>query len=188
MGFNMNRREFISGVVAAGLLPSSANSMVGYSASPELIRAFRSVPGIIEGLGGGTLHVLFAPWCPVTPLFYNESREVVASGRLTLNWIPSSGGQPEGSLAIENLLRNPDAHNIPSTFTSIRSGTAKGNTPLADAQDKRIVEVLEPAIIRDSGMGMKSPTFAYAMGESVRLLPGGIYKKELELIARAASA
>lgn len=184
----MKRRQFIGGALAASALPAAANANVGYSASPELIKAFRSVPGVIEGLGGGTLHVLFAPWCHVSPTFYNVSREFVLGGRLTLNWIPFSGGQPEGSNAMEAFLQNPDPAYIPAMFTGIRNGTQKGSTPLADAQDRRVIDILQPILIRDSGAGMRSPTFAYAMGETVRLLPGGIYKKELELISRAASA
>lgn len=182
----MNRRTLVTGIFAAAI-PMRAEASVGLSASLPLIQAFESVNGIMEGNGGGTLHVLYAPWCHISPMFFSESRAIISSGKLKIKWIPFSGGQPEGRLAVEKLLRNPVASNISNSFIPIRANTLDYPTPLSDQQDQEVSIKLENLIIRDSGNGLMTPTFAYRMGDRVRLLPGGISSETIELIARVAS-
>jgi len=177
----MDRRTFIA---AAALLMTGgrATASVGIPASPALLAAFSSVYGIQEGRGP-LLHVLFTPWCHVSPEFYRESRPFL--DRLTLNWIPFSGGQPEGSEALERLLRRPGPASLPGVFTKVRAGSSNVSTPLADQQDAAVQSVIAPVLIRDTGLSLVSPTMVYAIGERIRVVRGGIRKSELEKIAAA---
>lgn len=181
----MDRRTFIAGLAAAAAAPQAAFAAPGISASPSLIEAFRSVTGIHEGSGGGTLHILFAPWCYVSPQLYRETRAF--TGMLSLRWIPFSGGQPEGSEATERLLRSPHAASVAAAFTTLKPLAARMPTPLADAQDLAVETGIVPQIIRDSGRGAVTPTVAYSFGGGrVRLLLGGPGPGDLAQIARIA--
>lgn len=182
----MDRRTFIASLAAAAVYPAAARAEPGVPASPGLIDAFRSVAGISEGNGRGTLHILFAPWCHVSPQMYRDSREFL--GELTFRWIPFSGGQPEGSEATERLLKSPRASSISTAFTPLQRLAAKPSTPLADAQDMAVRSRIEPQVIRDAGSGIVTPTLAYSFGsDRVRLILGGIGKEQMAEIARIAS-
>ena len=179
----MDRRTFIASLAAATLLPAGqAMAEPGIPASPDLIDAFMAVPGITEGRGG-TLHVLFAPWCHISPRIYRDSRGLL--DRMSIRWIPFSGGQPEGSEAVERLLRSPRASSLSSVFTNLQPLAVKPSTPLSDAQDMAVFSRIEPKVIRDGGAGIVTPTLAYKFGsDRARLVLGGVGVSGLEEIAR----
>lgn len=183
----MDRRAFISALGAAAAFPFPAAASVGLPASPDLVAAFRSVPGITEGKGPGTLHVLFAPWCRVSPSLYRDTRSFLDA--LAFHWIPFSGGQPEGSEATERLLSNPFPSSLASAFTPLRPLAARPSTPKADAQDAAVYSRIAPLVARDSGGGLVTPTLAYlTRGGRARLIRGGIGLRELDAIASVAAA
>lgn len=176
----MDRRTFI---LAGLLLPVSSNSFasIGISASPALRSAFNNVYGITEGRGP-TLHILFTPWCYISPEFYGISRPYL--DRMSLNWIPYSGGQPEGRISLEQLLRRPGASSIPAVFSKIKHGSVSSPTPLADQQDQSVDQVIRPVLLRDTGLGIVSPTMLYSIGDRVRVIRGGIRSPELDILAK----
>jgi len=181
----MDRRSFIAGAAAAAAFPLSAYASPGIPASPDLVGAFRAVPGVSEGNGPGTLHVLFAPWCHVSPTLYRQSRPFLR--KLTIRWIPFSGGQPEGSEAVERLLSNPFPSSVASAFTPLQPLGVRPATPKADAQDASVHSRIEPRLVRDTGRGLVTPTLAYlTKGGMARVIPGGIGPEELEAIAAVA--
>ena len=157
---------------------------IGWSASPDLYAAFQGMPYIKDGTSSKLIYVLTTPWCPKSPELFRDSRGVVESGQVSLAWIPFSGGQPEGSNAVQAFLEKSDkSSEIQSMFIGIKTGTAKGITPLADEMDHLVVTKLERMIIRDTGMGIKTPTLVYAIGNSVRIIPGAINKEDIEKVA-----
>lgn len=178
----LSRRVFLAGGFSA-LIVRPARARIGLSAAPDLYKAFQSVPHIKDGTSDKMAYVLTTPWCPRTPEFFDESRPVVESGRMSLAWIPFSGGQPEGSNAIEEFFAAPE--NISSLFRPIKTGTAKGLTPTADRIDYLVATKLESLIIRDTGMGIKTPTIVYAIGDSTRIIPGSIDLPDIEKVAAA---
>lgn len=182
----MDRRAFISGAAAATAFPAHAVVEAGIPASPDLVTAFRSVPGITEGSGPGTLHILFAPWCHVSPALYSRSRGHLR--QLTFRWIPFSGGQPEGSEATERLLSSPFPSSLASVFTPLKPLGVKPTTPKADAQDAAVYSRIEPLVVRDAGGGLVTPTLAYlTRGGRARLIRGGVGPDDLDYIASAAA-
>lgn len=179
----MRRRDFIL-AAAAAITPLPALAAPGVGASQALEAAFWKAHGIQEGSGRGNLHVLFAPWCHVSAELWNASRAFTDT--LSFRWIPFSGGQPEGLAGTEALLASPFPSSIPAAFTTIRAGSTPGATPLADAQDRVVASYIEPAVIRDSGAGLVSPTLVYRLRDGrVRVVRGGIGAVHLQEIAEA---
>jgi len=176
------------GLMAAGAamaVPGGARAL-GLPAGPDLERAMSSLVGIAEGHGPGTLHVLFAPWCHVSPELYRVSRGIL--GSLTIRWIPFSGGQPEGREATEILLRNMEPSLVPAAFSPLRPSGVRLATPLCDAQDSAVARSIEPLVIRDTGRALATPTMAYRFRDGrVRVVPGGVTGEQLRLIAGLAS-
>lgn len=183
----MDRRSFLAIIAAAAAVPSAALAAEpGLPASLQLLDAFRSVSGIEEGSGKGTLHILFAPWCHVSPQLYRDSRPYLS--RLRLRWIPFSGGQPEGSEGTERLLRAGTASAVPQAFVPMQPLAVRPATPLADAQDAAVAGRIQPQVLRDSGKGLVTPTLAYGFGDGrVRLVRGGIAGSDFEVISAIAS-
>jgi len=182
----MDRRSFLA-ILAAAAVPSPAFAEPGVAASPQLLSAFRSVRGIEEGRGPATLHILFAPWCHVSPQMYRDSRPYLSA--LRLRWIPFSGGQPEGKDGTERLLRDGTPSGVPQSFVPIQPLAVRPPTPLADAQDAAVAGLIEPQVLRDSGMGLVTPTLAYGFGEGrVRLVRGGLHPADFGLISKIGSA
>jgi hypothetical protein len=58
---------------------------------------------------------------------------------------------------------------------------------MSDRQDYLVSTTLESLIIRDTGMGIKTPTLVYAIGSQVRIIPGSIDEKELQVVADFAT-
>jgi hypothetical protein len=182
----ISRRGLIVGL-GASLLAKQAYARIGWSASPELIKAFRSMPHIKDGTSSKLVYVLTTPWCPRSPELYESSRRIINSGQISFAWIPYSGGQPEGSNAVERLSSGNDVNHINSIFEPIKRGTVKQETPMSDRQDYLVSTTLESLIIRDTGMGIKTPTLVYAIGSQVRIIPGSIDEKELQVVADFAT-
>jgi hypothetical protein len=181
----MNRRQFVIGMtsLAATGIPSlrSALAEPGISAAPDLLAAVSGLRGVSEGSGRGTMHILYAPWCPVSPELYRDTREFI--GRMRLKWIPFSGGQPEGRVGTEFLLRSGSPSDIPNSFTTIRRLQPIDDTPLADAQDAALSTVM-PLYYRDAGGSLSTPTIFYRMaGDRVRVVKGAPGRHHIEQIA-----
>lgn len=184
MTSDITRRTFFA-ATALVAVPSRALA-VGLPAGPDVVQAFASVPGIKEGRGRGTLHILFAPWCPVSPILHRESRGIL--DRLTLRWIPMSGGQPEGKEPAEVLLRNMEPALIPSSFVPVRPLGKAMETPLCDAQDALVSRVIVPVLIRDISRSLATPTLAYMFRDGrARVIPAGVSLAQLHQIADLAS-
>lgn len=184
----MDRREFLAVLAAAAAAPASAfaAALPGIPASPQLLDAFRSVRGIEEGSGAGTLHILFAPWCHVSPMMYRYSRAYLS--QIRLRWIPFSGGQPEGSEGTERLLASGTASAVQQSFVPLQPLAVQPATPLADAQDAAVAARIEPLVLRDSGRGIVTPTLAYGIGDGrARLVRGGLHQEDFATIGRVAS-
>lgn len=182
----ITRRRFIGGL-GASMFTTKAFARIGWSASPELLKAFKAMPHLQDGYASNVVYVLTSPWCPKSPELYEASRGVIESGRLSFAWIPFSGGQPEGSNAVQQIMANPSTAKIIDLFQPIKIGTAKGETPLADKQDYLVATTLESLIIRDTGMGIKTPTLVYSIGSQVRIIPGAIDRSDIEIIADFAT-
>lgn len=180
----INRRALMVGALAS-LITSPASAYIGLSAGPDLFEAFKSLPSIREGTSNKVIYILTSPWCPRTPEIYAATRGLVSSGAITLAWIPISGGQPEGSNAVEELLSRKIG--IADMFNPINSGTVKGNTPLSDRQDYLVANNLERLLIRDTGAGIRTPTIAYSIGSQIRIIPGSLRREQLEIIADFAT-
>jgi len=185
MARDITRRTLIAASAAFAAAPGRANAL-GLPAGPDVLGAFSSLQGISEGRGRATLHVLFAPWCHVSPTLYRESRGIL--DRLTLRWIPMSGGQPEGKESAEVLLRNMDPALVPSAFVPLRPLGVAMRTPLCDQQDAMVSRLLEPLLIRDTGRPLTSPTLAYRyLDDRVRVIPAGLSRDQLRQVAELAS-
>ncbi len=168
----MDRRSFLGLLAATPIyfISETASASPGISAAPDLFAAFTSLRGVYEGAGRGTMHVLFAPWCSVTPELYRDTRSVL--GRMRIKWMPFSGGQPEGRYGTEYLLRSGDPADLPRSFTRIRSVMPISNTPMSDAQDAALSTAL-PLYYRDAGGSLSTPTILYKMaGDRIRLVRG----------------
>lgn len=180
----MNRRTFL--VSAAALAASGPASAAGMSAAPDAVRAFGSLSAIHEGGQGGTVHVLFAPWCTYSARFYRQSRAY--AGRASFRWIPISGGLPEGSEATERLLSNPRPESLSAAFTPLPRAAVAPSTPLSDQQDSALVSRLMPLIVRDTGRGVQTPTIAWQIGGGqARMATGSVTDAELAQIVASAS-
>jgi len=155
---------------AASLVPARASARPpGTSAGPELLSAVSAMRGVMEGTGGN-VHILYAPWCSVTPRLHADTRGFL--GRMRLNWIPFAGGQPEGRTATELLLRSGRPEDVPRYFTSIRALAPLAEAPLADAQERSLSSLLT-YYYRDVGGSLATPTVVFGMRDgTVRVMKG----------------
>lgn len=169
------------------MLATRSFARIGWSASPELLQAFQSMPHIQDGTSSKLVYVLTTPWCPRSPELYKASRGVINSGQISFAWIPYSGGQPEGSNAVEKLFSGKEGIGIYNIFEPIKRGTVKYETPMSDRQDSLVSKTLESLIIRDTGMGVKTPTLVYSIGSQVRIIPGAIDEKDIAIVADFAT-
>jgi len=185
MADGLTRRTLIAAATALAAIPGRALAL-GLPAGPDVVDAFASMPAIREGRGPGTLHILFASWCPVSPMLYRETRGIL--DRLTLRWIPMSGGQPEGKESAEILLRNMDPALVPSAFLPLQPLGASMATPLCDRQDAMVASLLEPLLIRDTSRPLATPTLAYRLTDGrARVIPAGVSLDQLRQIAALSS-
>ncbi|MNU37021.1 hypothetical protein D3C71_256430 [compost metagenome] len=182
----MKRRTFIAGGAALLAAPSAANAApVGLPAAPDLLAMAASMRGTVEGTGGGMVHILFTPWCHVSPRIWKATRGILGATRI--HWIPFSGGQPEGREAVDRFFRDPSPHAVQQIFVRLQPVAHIVPTPLSDSQDEAIDRIAS-LLIRDTGRGMVTPTIIYAMGgDRVRVVPGGIDEGQFLEIARVAS-
>jgi len=177
----ISRRTFVFAAAATAL--SRPAFALGLPAGLDLESSFARLTAIREGRGSGTLHVLFAPWCHISPSIYADSRTIL--DRLTIRWIPFSGGQPEGREPTEILLRNGDPALLSAVFSVPGSRHVPMATPLCDEQDSAVARLVSPLVIRDTGHVLSTPTLAYRMQDRrVRVIPGGITRAQFEDIAR----
>jgi hypothetical protein len=185
----MQRRHFILGsaTLAVGLAAvREAWAEPGISASPDLYAAVSALRGVSEGSGQGTMHVLYTPWCPLSPDLYRDTRAFL--GRLRVNWIPFAGGQPEGRTGTEFLLRSGQPSDIPNSFTTLRPLQPIAATPLSDAQDAALQSNVLPRYYRDAGGSLRTPTIFYSMaGDRIRVVKGAPQPQHIEQIAILAS-
>lgn len=181
----MIRRTFLQTAAMALALPSATLAApVGIPAAPDLLAAAAAMRGVIEGSGRGTVHVLFTPWCPVSPQLWKASRS--SPGLARIHWIPFSGGQPEGREAVDRFLRDPSPRAVPQIFVKLQPLSFLPPTPLSDAQDLALSHVAQ-LVIRDTGRGMVTPTIVYSIGsDRVRVVPGGISEQQFLEIASVA--
>lgn len=181
----MLRRTFLQSAALSLAVPSVAMSApVGIPAAPDLLAAAAGMRGVTEGAGRGTIHVMFTPWCPVSPQLWKASRS--SPGLARIHWIPFSGGQPEGREAVDRFLRDPSPRAIPQIFVKLQPLAFLPPTPLSDAQDMALSRVAQ-LVIRDTGRGMVTPTIVYSIGaDRVRVVPGGISEEQFLEIARVA--
>lgn len=183
----MERRAFLTAFAISPLIlaSSEASASPGISASPELFSAFTSLRGVSEGRGQGTMHVLFAPWCPLTPQLYEDTRPFL--GRMRINWMPFSGGQREGRYGTEYLLESASAADVPKSFTRIGTVAPLAQTPLSDAQDAALSGMVH-LYYRDAGGSLRTPTIFYKMpGERIRVVKGAPEPRHIEEIANLAA-
>lgn len=179
----MMRRSFITGAIASLVAGPASAAPVGLAAAPDLLGAVRSLQGATEG-GGATIHVLFTPWCHVSPEIWRNTRGLRG---VAIRWLPFSGGQPEGREAVDRFLQNPSASAVPRIFTRLQPIAVVPPTPLSDRQDA-VIERLAPIVIRDTGTNLVTPTIVYTMGpDRVRVVPGGISAADFVEIARHAA-
>lgn len=180
----MKRRTFIAGS-AAMLAAGSANAYpVGLPAAPDLLAMAASMRGVYEGSGNGTVHVLFTPWCSISPQLWRASRAIVGVARI--HWIPFAGGQPEGAEAVNRFFQDPSPHAVQQIFVRLQPIAHREPTPLSDSQDADIARI-EPLIIRDTHRVLVTPTIIYSIGQDrVRVVPGGISEAQFLEIARVA--
>ncbi|MBY3151015.1 hypothetical protein HFO56_01035 [Rhizobium laguerreae] len=185
----MQRRHFIIGsaaLAAAFACIGEASAEPGISAAPDLLSAVMGLRGVSEGAGRGTMHILYAPWCPRSPELYNDTRAFL--GRLRVNWIPFSGGQLEGKTGTELLLRSGSPSDIPNSFTMLRPLKPIASTPLADAQDAALNGAVMPLYYRDAGGSLYTPTVFYSMpGDRIRVVKGAPQPQHIEQIALLAT-
>jgi hypothetical protein len=181
----MKRRTFIAGGAALLAAPSVNAAPVGLPAAPDLLAMAASMRGTVEGDGSGMVHILFTPWCHVSPQIWKASRAILGTTRI--HWIPFSGGQPEGREAVDRFFRDPSPHAVQQVFVRLQPMAHIAPTPLSDAQDEAIGRITS-LIIRDTGRGMVTPTIIYSIGaDRVRVVPGGIDERQFLEIARVAS-
>jgi hypothetical protein len=155
---------------------------VGRSVGPSLLAAVNSLPGVSEGHGRGTLTILFAPWCHVSPTLYGVTRGFL--NEINFRWVPFSGGQPEGRIGTERLLVAGNAGLLANSFIPAGSQpTLSRPTPLSDAQDTRINEV-ERIVVSETGQPMSTPTLIYERFDGrFRAILGGVNAHDLRAIA-----
>lgn len=182
----MDRRLFLAGLAAASLpLPARASADPGTPAAPDLFAAFDGLRGFTEGVGRGTMQVIYAPWCSVTPRLFADTRAFL--GRIRIKWVPFSGGQPEGKLSTDNLLRSNSVSEVRNSFVHVRPLSAIPPTPLADAQDAALDRALS-FYYRDVGGSFMTPTVIYRTVDGrVRVVKGAPAPRHIELIARVAA-
>lgn len=179
----MLRRTFVAGAAAALAAGRASAAPVGLPAAPDLLGAVRSLQGATEGGGRATIHVMFTPWCHVSPEIWKNTRGLRG---VAIRWLPFSGGQPEGREAVDRFLQNPSASAVPRIFTRLQPIAIVPPTPLSDRQDAAI-DRLAPIVIRDTGMNLVTPTIVYTLGpDRVRVVPGGISAADFLEIARNA--
>lgn len=186
----MDRRNFLMGLSSFSLATltidfHSASAEPGISAAPDLYSSISRLRGVAEGAGRGVMHILYTPWCSMSPELYKDMRPFL--GRIRINWIPFSGGQPEGQVATELLLRSGSPADIPKYFTELRTLAPIDNTPLSDAQDVALSEML-PLYYRDVGGSLKTPTVFYRMTDDrIRVVKGAPQQHHIEQIVQVAS-
>jgi hypothetical protein len=180
----MKRRAFIAGSAAMLATGFAMANPVGIPAGPDLLAMAASMRGVIEGSGGGTVHVLFTPWCPISPQLWRSSRAIPGVARI--HWIPFAGGQPEGAEAVNRFLMDPSPHAVQQIFVRLQPIAHREPTPLSDAQDAAMARI-EPLLIRDTNRNVVTPTIIYSIGaDRVRVVPGGISEAQFLEIARVA--
>lgn len=180
----MLRRSFIAGISAGFLGGRAAAAQLGLAAAPDLLSAVQTLQGADEGSGGPTIHILFTPWCHLSPEIWRNTRSLRG---VSIRWIPFSGGQPEGREAVDRFLRNPSASSVPRIFTDLQPIAMLPPTPLSDMQDAGINR-LAPIVIRDTGRNLVTPTIIYTLGtDRVRVVPGGISAAQFLEISRYAA-
>jgi hypothetical protein len=179
----MLRRSFIASAAVALLSGRASAAPVGLPVAPDLLGAVRSLQGATEGSGGATIHIMFTPWCHISPEIWNNTRSLRG---VSIRWLPFSGGQPEGREAVDRFLQNPSASAVPRIFSRLHPLAMFPPTPLSDMQDDRIAR-LAPLVIRDTGRNLVTPTIVYTLGpERVRVVLGGISAADFLEIARYA--
>ena len=181
----MKRRTLLTAAaLAATFARARAQPLPGLPAGPDLLASAAGLRGVSEGTGGGTVHVLFTPWCHVSPDIWRATRGSLGAARI--HWIPFSGGQPEGSQSVERFLSNPSPGAVPALFTRLQPLAFRPPTPLSDAQDAAVSGFASLAI-RDTGHGLVTPTIVYSFGSGrVRVVPGGLSADDFLRIAASA--
>jgi hypothetical protein len=178
------RRSLIFGAPAAIFATQvyARTPDVGRSAGPDVLSAVNSLPGVSEGHGRGTLTILFAPWCHVSPTLYGVTRGFLND--LTLRWVPFSGGQPEGRIGTERILASGSAGSLARNFIPAGSqADVSIPTPLSDAQDERMRQV-ERVLVTETGRPLSTPTLVYMRSdERYRVILGGVDAVDLRNIA-----
>lgn len=187
----LTRRSVLRGLGGGALLAAAdahaipVASDTGMSASPALLAAVRALASVREGQGSGSVYIVYAPWCRVSPDIYRMTRAYLPS--LRLNWIPFSGGQPEGKQGTEYLLRSGDPKAIPDSFVKLRPYAVIPATPLSDTQDAAVNAMLK-IFYRDIGYGLLTPTLFYAFDtDRVRVIRGLPSPEGLAKVAASAS-
>lgn len=180
----LKRRSLILGAPAA-IFATQVHGQtrdVGRSVGPDLLSAVNSLPGVTEGHGRGTLTILFAPWCHVSPTLYGVTRGFL--NEISLRWVPFSGGQPEGRVGTERILASGSAGSLARNFIPAGSQPEISQpTPLSDAQDQRMRQV-ERVVVTETGQPLATPTLVYArFDERYRVILGGVDAVELRNIA-----
>jgi hypothetical protein len=180
----LKRRSLILGAPAAIFATQVRGQSrdVGRSVGPALLSAVNSLPGVIEGHGRGTLTILFAPWCHVSPTLYGTTRGFL--NEISLRWVPFSGGQLEGRLGTERILASGTAGSLARNF--IPAGTqpdVSQPTPLSDAQDHRMEQV-ERIAVSETGQPLSTPTLLFVRFDGrYRAILGGVDAFDLRKIA-----
>lgn len=179
------RRTFIAGGAAFLAASAAKASPVGLPAAPDLLAMAASMRGTTEGSGRGTVHILFTPWCHVSPQIWKASRAILGMARI--HWIPFSGGQPEGREAVDRFFRDPSPRAVQQIFVRLQPLAHLPPTPLSDSQDQAI-DGIARLLIRDTGREIVTPTIIYSAGQDrVRVIPGGITEQQFLEIARVAA-
>lgn len=174
----LKRRSFVFGCPIA-IFATHANARdVGRSVGPALLNALASMPSVREGNGRGTLNILFAPWCHVSPTLWHVTRGFL--NEVSFNWIPFSGGQPEGRLGTERLLQAGNASVLSQSFVSPGNAPLFSlHTPLSDAQDARM-KAVERVLVTETGQPLSTPTLVYRRSDDRhRAILGGINAHDL---------
>ncbi len=177
------RRSILLGVPAfLATFAGRAYADIGTSAGLDVYTTVESLPGVVEGHGRGTLHILYAPWCVAVPGLYQATRGFL--NEMAFKWIPFSGNQPEGKVGIELLLSGGRPSDVPRSFQQITPGKQVNQSfATADQQDARVAAAVA-LIQRDTGRGMSTPTLVYRMdGNRVRIHSGGLSGNGLRELA-----
>jgi hypothetical protein len=174
----LKRRSLVFGAPVAIFATQVMARDVGRSVGPALLGALAALQSVREGNGRGTINILFAPWCHVSPTLWGVTRGFL--NEVSLNWIPFSGGQPEGKLGTEQLLQAGTPSALSSSFLSPGSVPSFSSpTPLSDAQDARMRSV-ERVIVSETGQPLTTPTLVYRrFDDRHRAILGGINAHDL---------